>query len=79
VPTLTLATSVVALAAITACVAVCSEFLTGAIEDFTKQTGLSQAFVGMVRRGSEGGGGSESVCRFLSHAQQNRPLPLLRL
>ncbi|GBF93992.1 calcium proton exchanger [Raphidocelis subcapitata] len=47
-PTLTLAASVTALAVITACVAACSEFLTGAIEDFSLQTGLSQAFVGII-------------------------------
>ncbi|KAI8464495.1 MAG: cation exchanger 1 [Monoraphidium minutum] len=47
-PTLTLVTSVAALAAITAAVAVSSELLTGAIEAFTQQTGLSQAFVGMI-------------------------------
>lgn len=47
-PTLTLVTSVVLLSLITAAVAMCSEFLTGAIEDFSTKTGLSQAFLGII-------------------------------
>ena len=47
-PALSLGTSLAALALITACVAGCSELLTGAIESFTERTGLSQSFVGMI-------------------------------
>ncbi|KAG2499052.1 hypothetical protein HYH03_003237 [Edaphochlamys debaryana] len=48
VPMLTLGTSIGALTAITAVVAVCSEFLTDSIEDVSKNTGISEAFIGLI-------------------------------
>jgi calcium/proton exchanger cax len=47
-PVLTLPGAFLALAAVTGCVAVCSEFLTGSIEAFSEQTHMSQAFVGLI-------------------------------
>lgn len=46
VPMLTLGTSLGLLTAITVLVAVCSEFLTGSIEEVSEQTHLSKAFLG---------------------------------
>ncbi|EFJ40822.1 Ca2+/H+ antiporter, cation antiporter, membrane protein [Volvox carteri f. nagariensis] len=48
VPMLTLGTSIGLLTAITAVVAVCSEFLTGSIEKVSERTHLSQAFIGLI-------------------------------
>jgi Ca2+:H+ antiporter len=47
-PTLSAAGAIVLLAAITVGVAVASEFLTGSIEEVSKATGLSKAFIGII-------------------------------
>ena len=47
-PVLSLPAALLMLAGITALVAFCSELLTGSIEAFSAQTGLGQAFVGMI-------------------------------
>ncbi|KAK9852807.1 hypothetical protein WJX84_009290 [Apatococcus fuscideae] len=47
-PCLSLSGAIGGLAVITVIVAVCSEFLTGALEDVSKQSGLNQAFLGLI-------------------------------
>ncbi|KXZ49749.1 hypothetical protein GPECTOR_19g200 [Gonium pectorale] len=47
-PMLSLFTSVAMLTVITAVVAVASEFLTGSLEDFSKSSGLGEAFLGTI-------------------------------
>ena len=47
-PVLSLPAALLMLAGVTALVAACSELLTGSIEEFSAQTGLGQAFVGMI-------------------------------
>ena len=56
VPMMTLGTSIGLLTFITAIVAVCSEFLTDSIEAVSKDTGLSQAFIGELGKQEAGGG-----------------------
>ncbi len=54
-PMLTLGTSIGLLTAITAVVAVCSEFLTDTIQEVSEQTHMSQAFIGArVDRAGQG-------------------------
>ncbi|GLC37749.1 hypothetical protein PLESTB_001472900 [Pleodorina starrii] len=48
VPMLTLGTSIGLLTAITAVVAVCSEFLTDSIKEVSESTHLSEAFIGLI-------------------------------
>lgn len=47
-PSLSLAGALVTLAGITIVVAISSEFLTGAIEEVSKKSGLNQAFLGLI-------------------------------
>ncbi|PSC67539.1 manganese resistance 1 [Micractinium conductrix] len=48
VPALSLGGAIAALTAITLIVTVCSEFLTGAIEDVSASTGVNEAFLGLI-------------------------------